>query len=73
MGLENTSARMHQIGKGELYFGRQIETDEIIQKYDAVTTEDVLKLARNVLDFNNVAISAVGQVSSEDYYLSLLK
>lgn len=73
MGLENTSSRMHQIGRGELYFGKQVETDEIIQRYDAITTEDVLKLARDVLDFNNVAVSAVGQVSDTDYYLSMLK
>ena len=33
----------------------------------AVTTEDVLKLARNVLNFDNVAISAVGQVSDKEY------
>ena len=73
MGLENTSVRMHQMGRAELYFERVIETDEIIERYDAVTTEDVLNLARNVLNFENVAVSAVGDVSSAEYYLSMLK
>lgn len=72
MGLENTSARMHQLGRGELYFGRSIDIDEIIEKYDAVTTDDVINLAREVFDFKNVAVSAVGQVSEPEYYLSLL-
>lgn len=72
MGLENTSARMHQLGRGELYFGRSIDADEIIEKYDAVTTDDVINLAREVFDFKKAAITAVGQVSEPEYYLSLL-
>ena len=73
MSLENTSARMHQLGRGELYLGRAVQADELIASYDAVTAEQVTDLARRLLDFNQVSICAVGQTESEDYYAGLLQ
>lgn len=73
MGLENTSQRMHQIGRSELNFDRVITPNETIKFYDAVKKEDILQLARDIFKFDNVAITAVGQVSDENYYLSMIK
>ncbi len=72
MGLENTSARMHQLGRGELYFGRAIEADELIAQYDAVTAEQVKALAGRLFDFSQASICAVGQTASESHYSNLI-
>lgn len=72
MGMENTSARMHQLGKGELFLGRAIGADELIAHYDAVTAEEVTALARRLLQFDQVSISAVGQTGSTAYYANLI-
>lgn len=72
MSLENTSARMNQLGRGELFLGRPIPPDELIECYDAVTPEDVAGLARCLLDFSQASISAVGHTKSESYYQKLL-
>lgn len=73
MGMENTSARMHQLGKGELFLGHAIGADELIARYDAVTAEEVTALARRLLDFEQASICAVGQTSSAEYYAGLLQ
>lgn len=73
MGLESTSARMNKIGKNELYTGRIPSTEETIEAYDAVTAEGIRSLAEKCFDFNNISLSAVGQVSSGDYYREILQ
>lgn len=73
MGLENTSARMHRLGRGELYFGRTIGADELIASYDAVTADEVVDLARQIFDFSQASICAVGQTENEAYYAGLLE
>jgi predicted Zn-dependent peptidase len=49
MGLESTSARMSQLARQEMYFGRYVSPDEVISGIDAVTSEEVLKLASDIL------------------------
>ena len=73
MSLESTSARMNSLGKNELYRGRVPTPEEIIENYDAVTQEDVLQIARNLIDFKQLSFSAVGQVAGEDAYRALIE
>ena len=73
MGMESTSTRMHQLGKGELLRGRAVQADELIAQYDAVTAEQVTALARRLLDFEQSSICAVGQTGNADYYRGLLQ
>ncbi|MGM9649289.1 MAG: M16 family metallopeptidase [Butyricicoccaceae bacterium] len=73
MGLESTTARMNQLGRSELFYDRASDMDEIIERYDAVTIDDVTDLARRILDFDRASICAVGKVDGPDYYRSLLQ
>lgn len=73
MGLESTQSHMSGLGRGELLTGEVLESDGIIAAYDAVTREDVLALARELLGFDQLSLSAVGRVGNEDYYRSLLR
>ena len=72
MGLESTQSRMSHLGRSTLLNGRIMSPDEIIAAYDAVTRQDVLELARTLLDPGQAALSAVGRVQSEDYYREFL-
>jgi predicted Zn-dependent peptidase len=49
MGLESTNARMSQLARQEMYFGRYVSPDEVISGIDAVTSEEVLKLSSEIL------------------------
>lgn len=72
MGLENTGSRMISIGKSELMRGEVFSVEEIIAKYDAVKTEDILSLARKTFDFDAVSLSIVGLPKAEEKYHSAL-
>lgn len=72
MGLESTGARMSSNAKGELFFGEVLSTDEIVARYDSVTKDDIINLAREIFDFKNVSLCAVGKTRDVDFYENLL-
>lgn len=48
LGLENMSGRMMRLGSTELYFESFTSLDEIIKRVDAVTPEEILKVANDL-------------------------
>ncbi|MDR0839434.1 MAG: insulinase family protein [Oscillospiraceae bacterium] len=61
MSLESTSARMNRLGRNELYFGKVLEPEETIARYEAVTAEDILLLARELLTAEAMSVSVIGR------------
>jgi predicted Zn-dependent peptidase len=49
LNLESTTARMFRMANSELYFDRLIPVDEMIKKIDAVSSEEILDIANEVL------------------------
>ncbi|MEG0940799.1 MAG: pitrilysin family protein [Oscillospiraceae bacterium] len=72
MGLESTSSRMVKLGNAMLALNKCLTTDEIIAKYDAVTREDIIRLARDRFDFSKLSLSALGKTEAAEDYLSAL-
>jgi len=60
LGLESASSHMSNIGRGELLLRRIQSEDEVIEKIDAVTIDDVTRIATSILKHDNAA-SAVGR------------
>ena len=56
MGLESTTARMNHMARSELYQDRILTPDEIIEAYDAVTAEDIRRLAEETFDWSRVSL-----------------
>ena len=73
MGLESTQSHMSSLARGELLQGEVLDEDQIIAAYDAVTREDVRKLARELFRFDQASLSAVGRVGSAEEYQALLQ
>lgn len=48
LGLEDSGARMSRLGKAELVQGELLSIDEVLQRIDAVTLEDVRTLAQEL-------------------------
>ncbi|MFZ5813768.1 MAG: M16 family metallopeptidase [Bacillota bacterium] len=65
LGLEATSSRMTRLGRGELSQGRVLHPDEIIQRIDAVTGEEVAALASQLFLEELRVLSAVGPIPAE--------
>ena len=72
MGLEGTTARMNGMARNEFLYGRQVEPEELIAGLEAVTCEDVLELAREIITPERMSFSAVGKVRTEEQYRTLL-
>jgi len=60
MAMESTTSRMNRLGAGELQTDRCLEVEEVLERYDAITREDILELARVQLDPARRSHSALG-------------
>jgi predicted Zn-dependent peptidase len=63
MGLESVSARMSQLARQEMYFGRYLTADETIAGIEAVRPSDVLELAEEMFGRGPLAMTVLGRVS----------
>lgn len=72
MGMESTTAHMNHLARGILQSGKVLSPEEIIAAYDAVTCEDVKRLAEETFDWSRVSFSAVGRVDGEAHYREIL-
>lgn len=66
LSLESTSSRMSRLGKNELVLGRDVSLDETIAGINAVTSEDIKRVAERILN-QPFAIAAVGPVEETDF------
>lgn len=73
MGLESTSARMNRLARGELFLGEIVSAEELIERYNAVTEDDILAAARRIFRPENASLSAVGRVHAVDDYRRLIR
>ena len=62
MTLESPAARSGQLARQLLLFGRHIPVDELVAKINAITTDDVRRLARRVFTGSVPTLAAVGPV-----------
>jgi predicted Zn-dependent peptidase len=66
LGLESTSSRMSNLARQEIFFGKQSTLDEILQRIDAVTVEDVKRVAGDIFHDEGFAVTALGALGDLD-------
>lgn len=71
MSLESTNSRMSSMARNEISYGRQQTPEETVALLEAVTREDVVQLARKLLDPQKMSFAAVGKVADAGDYLAL--
>ncbi|NLW46790.1 MAG: insulinase family protein [Firmicutes bacterium] len=60
LGLESTCNRMSRIAKSELYQEKLLTPEESVAKLEAVTKEDVSRVAGEMFGSNELTITAIG-------------
>jgi predicted Zn-dependent peptidase len=60
LGLENTSSRMSHLARQEMVFGRHFTFDEILANIEAVSAEDVQRVAQDLFRDGDLVASVVG-------------
>jgi len=62
LSLESSTARMSNLARQEMYFDRYYDLDELIEKIEAVTAEDLTTLANEFFQTESVAVTALGNL-----------
>jgi predicted Zn-dependent peptidase len=62
LSLESSTARMSNLARQEMYFDRFYDLDELIERIEAVTAEDVQMLANEFFKTESVAVTALGNL-----------
>lgn len=74
ISLENIGSRMSRLGRSEIYLGKVLSIDEIIQRMYKVTSEDIRRVACNMFKPEHFAMSAVGMWQNcDDFQVALGK
>jgi predicted Zn-dependent peptidase len=63
LGLESSSGRVGALARQEIIHGRRISPAEIIQKLEAVTPDDMQRVARQYFTSESLALGALGNLN----------
>jgi predicted Zn-dependent peptidase len=63
LSLESSTARMSNLARQEMYFDHFQDLDELIEKIEAVTADDLQGLAQEFFKTESVAVTALGNLS----------
>ncbi len=66
LGLESTGNRMNQLARNEIYFGRQISSEEIEEGINAVTAQEIRDLSSDLFRDDRMALTVIGPISEEE-------
>ncbi len=64
LSLESTASRMSNLARQEMYFGHFFTLDELIQSIEAVTAEDVQRIALTFFDPKQIALTILGNLEN---------
>ena len=62
LGLESTSSRMSNLARQELHFKRFFSLDEMIEKIEAVTAEQIRDIAREFFHSKSITLAVLGNL-----------
>ncbi len=66
LGLESTSSRMTAIGRRELIYDEIIYPDQIIDKINRITYDDVIKVVETLFDNNCYSVAYAGNLNKHN-------
>jgi predicted Zn-dependent peptidase len=63
LSLESSTARMSNLARQEMYFDRFFGLDEIIDRIEAVTADDLIAVANEFFKTESIAITVLGNLN----------
>jgi len=67
LGLESTSSRMSNLARQEMYFGRHAEMEEILERIELVTAEEVQEVANEFLQPAKMGLTVMGRLNGQKF------
>jgi predicted Zn-dependent peptidase len=62
LSLESTNARMANLARQEMYFGRFFSLDELIDNLERVTADDIQRVSQAFFDSRQIALTVLGSL-----------
>ena len=72
LSMESTDMRMTRLAKNEIYFSRNIEFDEVVDRISGISKEDVKDLAGKIFRSEILSMAVLGRVKKKDFTPELL-
>jgi predicted Zn-dependent peptidase len=66
LGLESTSSRMSWLARSHFFYGRVLTIDEIFDKIDKVSHDDIIKVANKYLRDDQLTLTAIGDIKESE-------
>jgi predicted Zn-dependent peptidase len=63
LSLESSTARMSNLARQEMYFERFYDLDELIERIESVTADDLQNLANDFFRTENIAVTVLGNLN----------
>lgn len=64
LSLESTASRMSNLARQEMYFGKFFTLDELVESIEAVSADDVQRIARTFFDPKQIALTVLGNLEN---------
>jgi predicted Zn-dependent peptidase len=71
LGAENLDSRMMRLAKNEYIFGRYVEYEEVVEKLEKVTIDDVVSCLREAFLPENVSLATLGPIRKKELDLEI--
>ncbi|HKM99621.1 MAG TPA: pitrilysin family protein [Candidatus Binataceae bacterium] len=62
LGLEGTESRMNRLARNEIYFGREVQLEELARGIDSVTNDQIVELASSWFQPKKMAMALLGDL-----------
>lgn len=72
LASESIDNQMVRLAQNEIHFGRYIPLQEVVNKIEEVTADDIIDLASTLFDNDQLAITILGPVSDKKEYEDIL-
>ena len=63
LSLESSTARMSNLARQEMYFDRFFTMDELIEKIESVTSDELQALAKEFFNTESIAATVLGNLN----------
>lgn len=72
LGLETSDSRMTRIAKNDIYYGRDVPISEVASRFDAVTNDDIVRVATRLFGGGVLQLTVLGAVGDGQVDAGLL-
>ncbi|HHO74817.1 MAG TPA: insulinase family protein [Deltaproteobacteria bacterium] len=66
LSRESTVSRMSSLAKNEIYYNREVSVEEVIQKIQAVSLDDIIALANDIFTRERLTLVSLGKMDQQD-------